>query len=64
VIKYHRRWIEPERYLQRWLDPRLDAVRVADVTAYLERRGWNRVTSDRPRMLVFQEPPGADGGPF
>jgi hypothetical protein len=37
-------------------------LRVADVQAYLLRRGWKSVPPDRPGTLVFQEPPGAAGG--
>lgn len=62
MIKYYRRFIAPERYLSRWLDPRLGSLRVADVQAYLERRGWKPVPPDRPRTLVFQEPPTAEEG--
>ena len=61
MIRYYRRYVPPERYLSRWLDPRLGALRVADVQAYLERRGWQQVASDRPHTLVFQEPPGVAG---
>jgi hypothetical protein len=65
MIKYHRRWVEPERYLQRWLDPRLDSIRVADVAAYLRRQGWKQVTPpDRPDTLVFQEPAGSEEEPL
>jgi hypothetical protein len=56
VIQYYRRYVEPERYLQRWLDPRLASIRVADVATYLRRRGWKEVPADRPDTLVFQEP--------
>lgn len=62
MVKYYRQWIEPERYLPRWLDPRLDSVRVADVRAYLLRRGWKPVPPDRPQTLVFQEPPDVTEG--
>lgn len=56
MIQYHRRWVEPERYLRRWLDPRLSVLRVADVVAYLQRHGWTPVPPDRPQTLVFREP--------
>jgi hypothetical protein len=62
VIKYYRRFIAPERYLSRWLDPRLETLRVAEVQAYLLRRGWKPVPPDRPHTLVFQEPPGEEEG--
>jgi hypothetical protein len=61
MIQYSRRWVEPERYLGRWLDPRLASLRVADVCAYLLRHDWKTVPPDRPDTLVFQEPPGSDG---
>jgi hypothetical protein len=64
VIKYHRRWVEPDRYLQRWLDPRLGSIRVADVTAYLRRRAWKQVMPDRPETLVFEEPAGSGKEPL
>lgn len=61
MIKYQRRWIEPERYLRRWLDPRLAAVKVADIRNYLLQHNWTAVPSDRPRTLVFREPAGSEG---
>src|SRR5262249_47788703 len=61
MIQYYRRFIAPERYLSRWLDPRLGTLRVADVQAYLERRGGNQGARDGPHTLVFQEPPGGEG---
>jgi hypothetical protein len=64
VLKYYRRWVDPERYLGRWLDPRLGTLRVADIRDYLLRRGWTLVPADLPYTLVFQEPPGADEEPF
>jgi hypothetical protein len=54
------RWAKPQR--PEWLDPRLEALRVADVQAYLQRWGWKSVPADRPRTLVFQEPPSGEEG--
>jgi hypothetical protein len=40
----------------RWVDPRIQSVRVADVTAYLLGRGWTLQSSPNPRVLVFEKP--------
>src|SRR5258707_971641 len=51
------------RWHPRCIDPRLYAVRVADLQAYLLRNGWKPVAPDRPHVLVFQEPGTEEGGP-
>jgi hypothetical protein len=64
TLMYARRWVDPDRQYRRWIDPRLSSVRVADVRAYLLRRGWKPVLPDRPHTLVFEEPPGDPEGPL
>jgi hypothetical protein len=64
VIRYYRRQLDPSDLRRRWLDPRLNAVRVADLTAYLERNGWKQVPSDRSGFLVFEEPAVGPDGPL
>src|SRR5437868_221931 len=63
---YGRRCIEPRHQYQRWVDPRYRTLRLKDVVAYLEQRGWTQVSPDRPACLVFREPPGqnSNGEPF
>ncbi len=56
MIKYHRRYLDDRDVHRRWIDPRLYAVRVADLQAYLLRKGWKPVPPDRPHVFVFQEP--------
>ena len=49
---------------RRWVDPRYMSLRLADVTAYLESRGWKLLPPDRWTFLCYQEPDGgqsADG---
>jgi hypothetical protein len=48
--------------LRRWVDPRVKQVRVADVQAYLQRRGWERSPAPRPQQLAFAAPPGNPDG--
>jgi hypothetical protein len=47
-----------------WIDPRIDRVRVADVQAYLEDRGWRLQPFPRPELLVFGGPLDDDGEPI
>jgi hypothetical protein len=49
--------------LRRWVDPRVTRVRVADVRAYLERRGWEERPGPRPQQITFEEPAGNPNGP-
>lgn len=49
--------------LRRWVDPRVRSVRVQDVRAYLQRKGWTACPAPRPRQLAFEEPAGNPDGP-
>jgi hypothetical protein len=40
----------------RWVDPRVDRVRVPDVQAYFERRGWTLEPNPNPNLLLFERP--------
>jgi hypothetical protein len=41
--------------MYRWVDPRVDSVRVADMRSYLARRGWKeKPYPGGPELLVFQ----------
>ena len=42
--------------MQRWVDPRIQSVRVADVRQYLRDHGWNPKPYPRPELLVFEGP--------
>lgn len=64
MIQYYSRYLDDRDVFQRWLDPRLRKVRVADIQAYLLRKGWKTVPPDRPYVLVFQEPTVGDEGPL
>jgi hypothetical protein len=48
--------------LRRWVDPRVQIVRVADVQSYLRRRGWAQRAAPRPQQLAFEEPAGSPDG--
>lgn len=63
-MTYHRRSLDDREVHRRWIDPRLYAVRVADLQAYLLRKGWKPVAPDRPHVLVFQEPGTEEDGPL
>jgi hypothetical protein len=56
MIKYRRRFLDDQEKQRRWIDPRLYAVRVEDLEAYLTGKGWTEVSPDRPGFRVFQEP--------
>lgn len=49
--------------LRRWVDPRVWSVRVADLRAYLQRKGWTACPAPRPQQLAFEEPTGNPDGP-
>lgn len=64
MIKYTSRYLDDRAMHQRWIDPRLRTVRIADIQAYLLRKGWQPVPPDRPGVLVFQEPTVDEDGPL
>lgn len=64
MIQYYSRYLDDRDVFQRWLDPRLRRVRVADIQTYLLRKGWKPVPPDRPYVLVFQEPTVSEQGPL
>jgi hypothetical protein len=49
--------------LHRWVEPRVWSVRVGDVRAYLQRKGWTACAAPRPQQLAFEEPAGNPDGP-
>ena len=42
--------------LWRWVDPRVEKVRLADLRAYLLAHGWKLKPFPRPQVLLFEEP--------
>ena len=48
--------------LRRWVDPRVWSVRVGDLRAYLERKGWTACPAPRPQQLAFEGPAGNPDG--
>jgi hypothetical protein len=64
MIQYSRRYLDDREKHRRWVDPRLASVRAADLQAYLLHKGWKPMPPDRPGVLVFQEPPLSEDGPF
>jgi hypothetical protein len=42
--------------LWRWIDPRVENVRLADLRAYLLAHGWQLKSFPRPEMFLFEEP--------
>jgi hypothetical protein len=57
-MRYLKRFIDPRDQYRRWIDPRHGSLRLADMIAYLDQRGWKRLPPDRPGFLAFQEPSG------
>jgi hypothetical protein len=47
----------------RWVDPRVEQVRLADLRAYLEGRGWKKKPYPRPQVVLFEEPVKEGGEP-
>jgi hypothetical protein len=66
LYRYGHRLIDPRDRYRRWIDPRVRALSLAAVIAYLVGRGWREVAPDRPGFRVFEEPPGIGSadGPF
>jgi hypothetical protein len=62
LYRYARRFIDSVNQYRWWIDPRVRTLRLAEVIAYLRRRGWVEEEPDRPGFRVFREPSGADGG--
>jgi hypothetical protein len=48
----------------RWVDPRVDQVRLAQAHGYLLHRGWVLKASPNPTLLRFEEPPGRSDPPL
>jgi hypothetical protein len=40
----------------RWVDPRVNAVRVADLRAYFSGHGWELRPNPNPNLLRFERP--------
>lgn len=66
TVQFVRRFIDPRHEFRRWIDPRIQTLRTADLIAYLRSRGWKALPPDRNGLLAFQEPTGAtaEGRPF
>ena len=47
--------------MERWVDPRVQGVRVASLREYLEAHGWRRKPFPRPEVLVYWGPPDTTG---
>src|ERR1700726_4693122 len=50
--------------MDKWVDPRIQLVKPANVQAYLLARAWKPKSSPRPQLLIFQEPPRHEGKPI
>jgi len=64
MTQYYRRHLDDRGIQRRWIDPRLFTIRVADVRAYLLRKGWREVPPDQPGTIVFEEPGVSADGPL
>jgi hypothetical protein len=45
----------------RWVDPRVERVRLTDIQAYFRRRGWKLRPNPNPNLLRFEGPAGKNG---
>jgi hypothetical protein len=50
--------------MYRWVDPRVDLVKVADLRSYLETHGWTPKPFPRPQVLKYEGPPDDAGQPI
>ncbi len=48
----------------RWVDPRIQEVRVADVEAFFVRRGWRLMPNPNGELLRFEHPSEGNGAAF
>jgi hypothetical protein len=64
MTTYYRRHLDDRQVRRRWMDPRMFNLRVAEIEAYLLRKGWKPVPPDRPNVLVFEEPQVSEDGPL
>lgn len=48
----------------RWVDPRVQAVRLADLCAYFLHKGWKLKPNPNKNLLRFEEPTVGRGRPF
>jgi len=62
MTRYRRRDVNPRNQYRRWIDPRVRTLPLANIIAYLQRRGWVEQTTDRPGFRVFAEPIASDDG--
>jgi hypothetical protein len=58
TFKYVSRIVDERHRYRRWIDPRVRTLRLQDVIAYLRRRNWKELPSDRRGVFAFQEPSG------
>jgi hypothetical protein len=63
-MPYYRRHLDDRQVHRRWVDPRIHAVRIADIRTYLLRKDWKEVPPDQPGVLVFEEPVVSEDGPL
>src|SRR5260370_1181228 len=47
----------------RWVDPRVNSVRLDGIRAYLERRGYVQRSEANPHFLRFEAPARGNGDP-
>jgi hypothetical protein len=50
--------------MDRWVDPRVDRVKVADLRSYLEAHGWTLKPFPRPQALKYEGPLDDNGQPI
>jgi hypothetical protein len=48
----------------RWVDPRIQNVRVANVESYFLHRGWSRQANPNPNLLRFERLARGNGPPL
>jgi hypothetical protein len=64
MTEYYRRHLDDRQVHRRWIDPRMFSVRIEAIQSYLLGKGWKSVPTDRPHVLVFQEPVVGPEGPL
>ena len=50
--------------LWRWIDPRVESVRLPELRSYLLAHGWKLKSYPQPQVLVFEEPVAGNEEPI
>ena len=52
------------KFLNPWIDPRIERVRKAALESYLARRGWLQLSDSQTNFVSFEKPASDNFGPI